>query len=137
MFPKKKILAVDDEASACEMYEDSLPVLGYDITCVTSAKKAKEHLLKNVPDLILMDIMMPDQDGISLTKEIHTNTQTAHIPIITVSALSDAATLNDALLFGAVDYLVKPFEMETLKLKIERALTLAERRKTTVAAKKA
>ncbi|MBI4050945.1 MAG: response regulator [Elusimicrobia bacterium] len=126
---KVKILAVDDEPEARDMYEQGLPHLGYDVACVCSAKKAKEYLLRNTPDLILMDIMMPEQDGISLTKEIHSNPKTAFIPIVAVSALSDAATLNDALLFGAVDYVVKPFAMDNLKLKIDRALTQAERRK--------
>ena len=130
MAHKKKILAVDDEISVCEMYEQGLPLLGYDVVCATSAKKAWEALNKALPDLILMDIMMPDQDGISLTREIRSNSKTSQIPIVIVSGLSDAATLNDALLFGAVDYLVKPFEIDVLKGKIERALAAAAKRKT-------
>lgn len=126
---KKKILAIDDEASVCDMYEASLPSLGYDVVCVSSAKKAKDALSKALPDLILMDIMMPDQDGISLTRDVHSEERTAHIPILVVSGLSDAATLNDALLFGAVDYLVKPFDIDILQNKIERALAVAEKRK--------
>lgn len=124
---KKKILAIDDEASVCEMYEQGLPRLGFEVTCAASAKKAKEILSHSLPDLIIMDIMMPDQDGISLTREILSAERTAHIPIVVVSGLSDAATLNDALLFGAIDYLVKPFEVETLKLKLDRALVIAEK----------
>ena len=123
---KKKILAIDDEASVCDMYERGLTALGYDVTCVSSAKKAKEALAKSVPDVILMDIMMPDQDGISLTRDILSNAPTANIPIVMVSGLSDAATLNDALLFGAVDYLVKPFDIEVLHYKLERAITQAK-----------
>lgn len=129
MAAKKRILAIDDEASVCEMYEQGLPPLGYDVTCASSAKKAKEALAKTLPDIILMDIMMPDQDGISLTRDIRSDERTAHIPIVVVSGLSDAATLNDALLFGAVDYLVKPFDVDVLQGKIERALAMAERKK--------
>ena len=130
MAPKKKILAVDDEISVCDMYEQGLPAMGYEVTCVASAKKAKQALQTFKPDLILMDIMMPDQDGISLTRELRSNAETSHIPIVVVSGLSDAATLNDALLFGAVDYVVKPFEVDILKSKIDRALAMAEKLKS-------
>ena len=126
---KRRILAIDDEASICEMYEQGLTALGYEVTCASSAKKAKEALSKAVPDVILMDVMMPDQDGISLTREIRSDERTAHVPIVVVSGLSDAATLNDALLFGAIDYLVKPFDVDILRGKIERALAMAERKK--------
>jgi CheY-like chemotaxis protein len=129
MSAKKLILAVDDDFSVCELYEQGLVLFGYDVVCAQNAKKAKEFLAARKPDLILMDIMMPDQDGISLTREIHTAPPTSDIPIVVVSGLSDAATLNDALLFGAVDYLVKPIELEALKMKIERAFQIAERRK--------
>ena len=126
---KKSILAVDDDASICELYEQGLAIFGYDVTCATNAKKAKAFLVDKMPDLILMDIMMPDQDGISLTREIHSESRTSHIPILVVSGLDDAATLNDALLFGAVDYLVKPVDLEVLRMKIERAFSMVERRK--------
>ena len=126
---RKQILAIDDDVSVCDMYEQGLPALGYGVHCVNDAKSAKAYLTKNKPDLILLDVMMPEQDGISLAREIRSHPDTAHIPIITVSGLADAATLNDALLFGAVDYLVKPFDIDVLKLKLERALTLVDRRK--------
>ena len=129
MAEKKKILAIDDEASVCDMYEQGLPPLGYEVRCVSNAKKAKEALAKFQPDLILMDIMMPDQDGISLTRDIRSDDRTSHIPILVVSGLSDAATLNDALLFGAVDYVVKPFDIELLQNKMERAISMAAKRR--------
>lgn len=129
MADKKKVLAVDDDISVCEMYEQGLPNLGYDVVCATSAAKAKEALKKTKPDVILMDIMMSDQDGISLTREIRSDPKTADIPIIIVSGLSDAATLNDALLFGAIDYLVKPMDVSVLKAKLEHAVSLKDKRK--------
>lgn len=129
MHPKKLILAVDDDPSVCAWYEKNLPPLGYEVLCAASAHQAKETLVREKPDVILMDIMIPDQDGISLTKEIHSDPPTSHIPVIAVSVLGDPATLNDALLFGAMDYLVKPIELEALHGKIERAIRLAEARK--------
>ncbi len=128
---KKSILAVDDDVSICELYEQGLSLYGYDVACVSDAAKAKAYLSAKKPDLILMDIMMPDQDGISLTREIRSEPSTAHIPIIVISGLADAATLNDALLFGAVGYVVKPVDLDKLKIKIEATFALAEKRKTT------
>jgi DNA-binding response OmpR family regulator len=128
---KKKILAIDDDASICDFYENGLALLGYDIKCASTVDKAKESLAARRPDLILMDIMMPDQDGISLTRELRADEKTSAIPILVVSGLADAGTLNDALLFGAVDYLVKPVDMDALKAKIDRALAAVDRRKKT------
>ena len=124
MAEKKLVLAVDDDASVCDLYETGLPALGYEVICASSAGRAKEALKKRKPDVILMDIMMSDQDGISLTRDIRSDPATSDVPVIIVSGLSDAATLNDALLFGAVDYLVKPLDIDVLKAKLEHAVAL-------------
>jgi CheY-like chemotaxis protein len=126
---KKKILAVDDDASICELYSEGLKMMGFDVTCAMSAAKAREALTKGFPDLILMDIMMPDQDGISLTRDFRADPKTSHIPIIVVSGLADAGTLNDALLFGAVDYVVKPIDLDALRAKIDRTFAAIEKRR--------
>jgi DNA-binding response OmpR family regulator len=128
MAGKKKILAVDDDASICDFYQQGLSLMGFDVTCAMSAEKAKVELKGKLPDLILMDIMMPDQDGISFTRDLRADTKTSHIPIIVVSGLADAGTLNDALLFGAVDYMVKPIDLEALRAKIERTFAALEKR---------
>lgn len=125
---KKSILAVDDDASICEFYETSLKLMGFDVRIAANARSAKESILLHRPDLILMDIMMPDQDGISLTRELRNDRKTSDIPIIMVSGLADAGTLQDALLFGAVGYLVKPIDADALKAKIDATLTAIEHR---------
>ena len=125
---KKSILAVDDDASICEFYETSLRLMGFDVRIAANARAAKESILLHRPDLILMDIMMPEQDGISFTRELRNDRATSEIPIIMVSGLADAGTLQDALLFGAVGYLVKPVDPDTLKAKIDSTLTAIEHR---------
>ena len=127
MADKKLILAVDDDASVCELYESGLTAMGFEVACASSGGKAKEFLKTRKPDAILMDIMMSDQDGISLTRDIRSDSKTADIPIIVISGLSDAATLNDALLFGAVDYLVKPVDISVLKTKLDHAIALKKK----------
>jgi CheY-like chemotaxis protein len=126
---KKRILAVDDDASICEFYETALKLLGYDVVIAASAAAAREAIAAQRPDLILMDIMMPEQDGISFTRELRNDRKTSDIPIVMVSGLADAGTLQDALLFGAVGYLVKPVEADALKAKIDSTLAALEHRK--------
>ena len=112
---KIKIVAIDDDEAILDVYETGLSAKGYEIKTFLDPRKGKEYLLSedtDLPDVILMDIMMPGIDGISLMKDVHSNLRTTHIPIIAVSGLNDAATLNDALLFGAMDYLVKPFAID-------------------------
>jgi DNA-binding response OmpR family regulator len=125
---KKRILAVDDDAAVCEFYEVTLKMQGFDVRVAANARAAKESILLHRPDLILMDIMMPDQDGISLTRELRNDRKTSDIPIVMVSGLADAGTLQDALLFGAVGYLVKPVDADALKAKIDATLTAIEHR---------
>ena len=126
---KKRILAVDDDVSICEFYQLTLDMMGFDVAIAASARAAKEAIALRRPDLILMDIMMPDQDGISLTRELRNDRKTSDIPIVMVSGLADAGTLQDALLFGAVGYMVKPIDPDALKAKIDATLTAIEHRK--------
>ncbi len=130
--PKIKIVAVDNDETILAMYEIGLAACGYEIKTFASSDTAKEYFASlkagEAPDAILMDIIMPGMDGVSLMHEIHSMDNTARVPIIAVSGLTDSATLNDALLFGAMDYLVKPFDMETLKTKIRAALEVSQKR---------
>ncbi len=124
--------AVDDDETILEIYETGLAAAGCEVRTFVDPKKAREFFasakLEEMPDVILMDIMMPGVDGISLMGDIRSNDAAAHVPIIAVSGLNDAATLNDALLFGAMDYLVKPFELDALVTRIKKAAELSRRR---------
>lgn len=130
--PRIKVTAVDDDETILEVYETGLAAAGFEVRTFVDPKKAREFFAaarrEELPDVILMDIMMPGLDGISLMGDIRSHDAAAHIPIIAVSGLNDAATLNDALLFGAMDYLVKPFELGDLTAKIKKAAELSRRR---------
>lgn len=130
--PRIKVAAVDDDETILEIYETGLASAGFEIRSFSDPKKAREFFSsakpEEIPDVILMDIMMPGVDGISLMGDIRGKDVAAHIPIIAVSGLNDAATLNDALLFGAMDYMVKPFELDALVAKIKKAAELARKR---------
>jgi len=127
-----KVAAVDDDETILEIYETGLAANGCEVRTFSDPKKAREFFAsakpEEIPDVILMDIMMPGVDGISLMGDIRAKEAAAHVPIIAVSGLNDAATLNDALLFGAMDYLVKPFDLDALVEKVRKAAELARRR---------
>lgn len=125
-----KVMAVDDDDLILDIYEQGLTAKGYSVRTFLSSVQAREYLFQtqDIPDVILMDIMMPNMDGISLMHEIHSATKTSNVPIIAVSGLSDAATLNDAFLFGAIDYVVKPFDINVLDMKIRRAIETIKKR---------
>ena len=127
-----KVAAVDDDETILEIYETGLAAAGLEVITFSDPKKARDFCSAGkagtMPDVILMDIMMPGLDGISLMGDIRSKDAAAHIPIIAVSGLNDAATLNDALLFGAMDYLVKPFDLDTLIAKIKKAAELSRKR---------
>ncbi|PIS47215.1 MAG: hypothetical protein COT17_04570 [Elusimicrobia bacterium CG08_land_8_20_14_0_20_51_18] len=129
MDEKIYIVAIDDDDTILEIYESGLE--NYRLRTFLDPQKAREFLFsdKETPDVILMDIMMPNIDGVTLMNEIHSNDKLSGVPIIAVSGLNDAATLNDALLFGAMDYLVKPFDLAELEVKIKKAAEVRRQRK--------
>jgi response regulator RpfG family c-di-GMP phosphodiesterase len=119
-----KVIAVDDDEGILETYEAVLSSV-YDMKTFSDPKEAKHFLDQaapaDIPDVVLMDIMMPGISGIVLMTHIHSMPHTAHVPVITVSAKSDEATVKDAILFGAADFVAKPFDFMTLRAKIKKA----------------
>jgi len=125
----KKILVVDDDIDMQEMLKNVLVELGYLVELASDGRSALNRIAASTPDLIIMDIRLPDINGVSLCNEISRVKETGKIPIIMLTALSDVTTYHDAKLFGAVDYIVKPFDLEILRDKIEKILTTVEKEK--------
>lgn len=127
--PHKKILVVDDDVNVQEMLKECLEEVNYCVHAEGSAIKALNLVEKDSFDLLIIDIMMPDIDGLSLCKSVRNIKAYDRVPIIILTALSDAETMNDAMLYGAVDYIVKPFDMEALKEKIKIAIYSSRKKK--------
>lgn len=119
----KKILVIDDDPNIQEILENILSELGYKINLASDGDQALKRIEQDKPDLILMDIRLPDIDGISLCRQVRQLKETSNIPILMLTALSDVTTYHDAKLFGAVDYIVKPFDLDLLREKIEKVLS--------------
>jgi DNA-binding response OmpR family regulator len=119
---KLKILVVDDDYSILEFIKTCLGIEGFIVETAVNYLGAKEKIKNCIPDLILMDINMPDRDGISFSRELKLEAATEDIPVIIITASTDIQLKSDALLFGASDFIVKPFDVKDLKERIFKAL---------------
>jgi len=125
---KKLILAVDDEEDILELIDYNLKKEGYEVILARSGNEALKTIQTNMPDLILLDLMLPDIDGFDICKIVKNNSKTAHIPIIMLTAKGEDADIVSGLELGASDYVVKPFSHRVLLARIRAIL----RQKTSV-----
>ena len=103
----KKILIVEDEKILGEMYRDKFIQAGLDVVWAGSAEEGLEYLSKDKPDLILLDILLPRDNGINFLNKLRKEKKFDHIPIIAFSNYDDPATKKEALLLGVKEYLIK------------------------------
>ncbi len=113
-----KILIVDDDKETTNLLEKIVMMKGHLPASVNNSVKAVEQAHATQPDIILMDILMPEINGIQLCKIFKAIPELRHIPIIIVSALNDAGSQRDTLNAGAADFLSKPVNPEVLAEKI-------------------
>jgi DNA-binding NtrC family response regulator len=114
------ILVVDDDKSMCSYLETVLSLMGYRVESVNSGKDSLERIRKVKFSMIILDIMMPEMDGITTLQKIREFD--SELAIIMLSALDQTKTIVKAMKAGASDYINKPFEDEELKLAIEKVL---------------
>lgn len=115
-----KVLLVEDELLLGKIVKESLEVRGFEMHHAVDGKEGMEFYKKIMPDVIVLDIMMPQIDGLSLAKEIRKNDK--HTPIIFLTAKSQTADLVKGFESGGNDYLKKPFSMDELIVRIRELL---------------
>ena len=118
------LLLVDDEQSLREPLAEYLARQGFVVTEAESAAAARSHLLNVTPDLVLLDIMMPGEDGLSLCRHL---VETRQLPVILLTAKSEAMDRIIGLEIGADDYVAKPFEPRELVARIRSVLRRSDR----------
>lgn len=116
---RRHILVVEDDRDIAELISRHLSGVGYEVTIAGRAQEALEQAESNKPDLITLDIYLPDKDGFELLQELKRNPATAAIPIVIVSVLPDQY---EGYRLGAVDYLTKPIEPQRLVSSINHIL---------------
>ncbi len=117
------VLAVDDERANLMLLERMFRH-EYRIFCVQTVQEALDLLAQAPFDLILLDIMMPDVDGLTTLKQIRANPKTEDIPVILISALSNSADITRGFEIGANDYVTKPIDMEVTRARVRTQITL-------------
>ncbi len=109
------ILIVDDTPANLDVLSETLSIVGYDVAIATTGERALKQVERKSPDLILLDITMPDMDGFEVCKRLKANPTTRNIPVIFITALADTDNKIKGFELGAVDYITKPFqELEVL-----------------------
>jgi DNA-binding response OmpR family regulator len=123
-----KILVVDDEQDIVELVAFNLRAEGFEVFSAASGPEALNRARAILPDLIVLDLMLPDLDGVAVCEILHRLPSTAPIPVIMLTAWSSELARIIGLETGAEDYLTKPFSPRELVSRIRNALQAVEER---------
>lgn len=122
----KKIFVVDDNTANIKVLNEFLINAGFQVFIAKQPKKGLEKIIKLQPDLILLDVLMPDIDGFTICEELKKREETKDIPVIFITALSDTTNKVRGFEVGAVDYITKPFQYDEVLARIKLHLKLRE-----------
>lgn len=117
-----KILVIDDDESINELIKINLELVGYTVLTALDGTKGYAIAKQELPNLIILDVMMPEVDGYTVAKRIRENESTKEIPILMLTALNMLQDKIKGYDIGIDDYLVKPFEMEELQARVKALL---------------
>jgi len=124
-----KILVVDDYAENVELVQELLTTNGYQVTTAYNGEEALEKIRREIPDLILLDIMMPKMDGYEVCEELRKNEETKDIPIIFVTAKTEVKDWTHAIFnIGVNSYITKPINPKKLLEKVKSVLRMKQSR---------
>lgn len=104
---KKKIMIVEDDSFVMDIYQTKLSQEGYEVLSAENGAEAIKKLEKEIPDLVLLDIIMPYVDGLQVLRKIKADEKLKNIPVILLTNLSQKENINEGLGLGADDYLIK------------------------------
>ncbi|WP_337867094.1 response regulator [Ignavibacterium sp.] len=119
---KKKIFYAEDSDSLVKLMTYKLQNEGYDIIVFTNGEIVYESVVAEKPDLVILDLMMPIKDGLTILREIKSNPDTSNIPVIMLTTNAEEDTILKALETGASEYITKPFSTAVLLAKIKKIL---------------
>jgi len=122
--PTSRILVVDDTPANIQTLTATLKEKGYQISVATNGKQALDVLARVQPDLILLDVMMPEMDGFEACQRIKASEQWRHIPVIFLTAKTETVDIVRGFELGAVDYVAKPFNAHELLARVHTHLTI-------------
>jgi len=116
------VLVVDDDVDVAETIERSLRNKGHIVNVVYNGLEALEAVKQEQPHLIILDVIMPRMDGMEVCRRLRQNPQTAHIPIVFLTAMGRLVNKLEGFEAGADDYITKPFDIQELELRVRAVL---------------
>ncbi|MBU0722436.1 response regulator [Patescibacteria group bacterium] len=120
MTDKKKILLVEDDQYIVRAYKDGLMRAGFEVLIASDGNEALEKIKKDLPDLILLDLIMPVKNGFEVLEELKMNGETKKIPVAILSNLGQDSDIKKGKALGAIDYLIKSnFSMKEVVEKVK------------------
>lgn len=119
----KTVLIIEDEEDAAELFAEMMRVSGFRVLKTSSSTPAIAMMTSEKPDVIILDIMMPEISGLDILRQMRREPQLANIPVVVVSAKSMPTDIKNGMEAGASTYLTKPVGFMDLKQAVERALT--------------
>jgi len=124
---KPRILVIDDDPAIAELVAINLEMAGYDVTQATDGMKGQALAVQLVPDLVMLDLMLPKVDGFTICQRLRRDERTADIPVLMLTALSQTQDKVEGFNAGADDYLTKPFELEEMLARVRALLRRTDR----------
>lgn len=128
---KPRLLIVEDDFDIANMLRIYFTGLQYEVDLAARGSEALEKTHQSMPNLIVLDIMLPDMDGFEVCRILRMTTRTSHVPIIFLTQKDERSDKLQGLELGADDYITKPFDIEELKLRVQRAIARAEQQSLT------
>jgi len=122
---QKKVLIIEDEEDAAELFAEMMRVSGFQVSITSKSKPAISIMNEDKPDLVLLDIMMPDVSGLDILREMRQDDNLSDVPVILITAKSMPADIKKGMEAGASTYLTKPVGFQELKDAVERTLGTA------------
>lgn len=120
------ILSVDDERDVTDLVSFHLSRAGFSVLTAASGREALDTIATHVPDLIILDLMLPDIDGFGICEILRRHAATATIPIVILTAWATSDAQHIGLELGALDYMTKPFSPKKLVERVQHLLSLRE-----------
>ncbi len=124
---KAKVLVADDDPAIQELIRLNLEVQGYEVVIASNGVETIRKALSEQPDLIILDILMPEMDGYEVMRLLKNSEETSNIPVIVLTAYASDAGALISWVEGAEGYLAKPFNPDELLMLIERVLASPEK----------
>ena len=128
---KARLLVVEDDKDIANILQIYFSGQGYDVDIAPRGSTALEKTRHNLPNLIILDIMLPDIDGFEVCRILRTNIRTSHVPVIFLTQKDERSDKLAGLELGADDYVTKPFDIEEVRLRVQRAISRAEQQSLT------